>query len=208
MIQEFPRLAMKSRYLELIWTCEIDHDMPSPFDGIAPLNGGQFRPSLKDRLKSLHELVDYLPDLKDVHIELGQLETYNLKDIVDELIACPNLTSFSIKSAEFFHVQHAVSTRFGSHKRTLSDVPWCYAKEEEDVDFVIWSREHGFLVDNTDEEKAKQEVEAARERRLRGNAAETERGKAFSHESDRPGLSNGICQTAATAPQGRRTYTM
>lgn len=80
-VRDIPRLAMKSCCLELIWTSEIDYDMSSPFDAIEPFNGGPFEPSLEDRLKSLQHLVDYLPELKDVHIELGQLETHNLKDM-------------------------------------------------------------------------------------------------------------------------------
>lgn len=69
-------------------------------------------------------------------MQLSHSTTHDLKDVVKDLIACPVLTSFTVTSHGWLG---------------------------ESTDFAIWSREHGFPVDNTDEEKAKQLLEAALE---------------------------------------------
>lgn len=128
--EHFPRLALNACYLALHWESTSDEDeLPM----LLPL-GARIELPLEVRLKSLEELVGHLPKIKDVHIELNHSDTHDLKDVVNDLIACPVLTSFIVQSHQF---------------------------PGESVDFANWSREHGFLVDNTDEEKAEQMLEAA-----------------------------------------------
>ena len=105
-------------------------------------------------------------------------ETHNLKTITDQMIACPVLTSFSIKSAGFLALEDRSS---GLEQSALIWVPWSRLKET--VDLAIWSRGHGFLVDNTDEEKAREETETARERYARRFDAERQSRKAASRVS-------------------------
>lgn len=76
---------------------------------------------------------------------------------MNALIACRVLTRFTVRSHEF---------------------------PEEGVDFAIWSREHGILVDNTDEEKAKQVWEAALEVQERRLEEECQSEKAGSRKVD------------------------
>jgi hypothetical protein len=61
-------------------------------------------------------------------------------------------------------------------------VPW-YCTEER-VDFAIWSRKQGFLIDNATDEKARQEAQAARDKHTRRVAAETESKEAADRLSD------------------------
>lgn len=128
--EHFPRLALNACYLAL------HRERTSDEDGLPMLLelGVRIELTLKVRLKSLEELVGHLPKIKDVHIELNHWTIHDLKDVVNDLIACPVLTSFVVQSHQF---------------------------PGESVDFADWSREHGFLVDNTDEEKAEQMLEAA-----------------------------------------------
>ncbi|KAM0709446.1 hypothetical protein Q7P35_003484 [Cladosporium inversicolor] len=118
--------------------------------------------TLRQRLRCLQTLVRHLPEVKEVHIEVVEHDTHNLKSIADQLVACPVLTSFSIKSPGFLDtIQDPVSGIVCPG--ALEWVPWSHLQES--VDLAIWSREHGFLVDNTEAKKAEQEAEAARERR-------------------------------------------
>lgn len=100
-----------------------------------------------------------------MHIELSNLSTHDLKDVVNDLIACPVLTSFTVK--------------------TDYEIP------AECVEFAIWSREHGFLVDNTDEEKAEQTLKAALEIHSRRVAERYRSEQASSREVDTLYLSSG-----------------
>jgi hypothetical protein len=172
--KHFPRRATMSRYLEFSWTredlCNINR-LQSLSDIYTPI-----RVTLDRRLDSLRRLVRRLPEVKEVHVKVVTHETHNLKTIADQLIACPVLTSFSIKSAGLLAFEDRSSSEVDG--RALIWVPWSRLKEN--VDLAIWSRDHGFLVDNTDEEKAKQEAETAQERYARRFAAEHQSRKAAS----------------------------
>lgn len=133
-IERFPRLATKSRYLEMAWTREdlidVDH-MQSVSDPYAPIEYTLIR-----RLRSLQNLVDHLPEVKEVHIEVQEHETHNLKSIADQLVACPVLTSFSIKSPGFLDtMQDPVSGVICPG--ALEWVPWSHLQES--VNLAIWS---------------------------------------------------------------------
>jgi hypothetical protein len=144
--KHFPRLATMSRYLEFSWTredlCNINR-LQSLSERNTPI-----RFTLSCRLGTLERLVRLLPEVKEVHVKVVTHETHNLKTITDQMIACPVLTSFSIKSAGFLALGDHSS---GLEQSALIWVPWSRLKET--VDLAIWSRGHGFLVDNTDEEK-------------------------------------------------------
>lgn len=160
--EHFPRLALNACYLALHWESTCDEDELNIF--LSP--GARIELPLEIRLKSLERLAGHLPKIKDVHIQLKHPTTHDLKDVVNDLIACPVLTSFTIKSRKFSGV---VS-----------------------VDFAIWSREHGFLVDNTDKEKAMQEVQAGCGRYLKRRAAEMKKQRGCAREIlQRQGSRNG-----------------
>jgi hypothetical protein len=118
---------------------------------------------LKARLKSLENLVENFTKIEDVNIELVHSETHDLKDVVCDLIACPVLTRFFVRSHTFSSISAGAPT-------------------VEIVDFAIWSRERGFLVDNTEEEKASQELEAMYERHSRRGAAKNQSGRVRSRK--------------------------
>ena len=161
--EHFPRLTLNARYLALDW----ESDNPSDEDvlpALVPL-GARVKLPLKARLKSLENLVGRFTKIKAVNIQLVHDATHNLKDVVCDLIACPVLTSFTVTSETFLSTSAGVLM-------------------EEKVDFAIWSRENGFLVDNTDEEKAKQELEAAHERHSTRGAEEHESGQVGSRKVD------------------------
>jgi len=118
-------------------------------------------------------------------------ETHNLKFIARHLSACPVLTSFSIKSAGFFGlIEDPVSGSFDPS--ALEWVSW--SRLQESVDLAIWSREHGFLVDNTTKEKAEQEASNARERHARRVTAEYQSSKVATRVPDAFDFSGGIDQ--------------
>ena len=129
--EDFPRLALDACYLSFNWLSAFDDE-----DGMPMLLslGARVGLPLEARLKFLEESTSHFPKVKDVHIELIHLTTHDLRDVVNDLIACPVLTSFTVKN-------HRIPAK--------------------GVDFAIWSREHGFLVDNTDKEKAEQTLKAA-----------------------------------------------
>jgi hypothetical protein len=194
--EHFPRLAIKSCYLELAWTTEDAYAMPCDLDPDVP--DELFDVSLRDRMRTLQRLVDRLPEIKDVHVEVWALQAPKFKDTADAMIASPVLTSFSIKNAGFIHFEAPVSG--GSRIRFI---PWSSAKGN--VDFVIWSRAHGFLVDNTDEEKGMQEVVAARERYLNREAAEMGSREDQSRASDTLDCSNGASENAREGSAGEES---
>lgn len=149
--KDVPRLAHNAFYLEHDWDSASDDEDEMPM--LLP-DGARVELSLEARLKSLEELASHFPKVKNVHIQLSHWSTHDLKDVVNALIACRVLTSFTIRSHEF---------------------------SDEGVDFAIWSREHGILIDNTDEEKAKQLMEAALEIQKRRLEEEWQK---WTHSSD------------------------
>lgn len=172
--KHFPRLATKSRYLELSWTREYLYDVHNLQCLSNPDTPIRF--TLGSRLGTLERLVRHLPEVKEVHVKVVTHETHNLKTIAKQLIACPVLTSFFIKSAGFLALEDRSSG--GLERSAMIWVPWSHL--EESVDLAVWSRGHGFLVDNTDEKKAKEETETARERYARRVDAERQSRKAAS----------------------------
>ncbi|GAB7335211.1 hypothetical protein MBLNU13_g07631t2 [Cladosporium sp. NU13] len=134
--EDFPRLALNACYLELHWDSASDDEDEMPM--LFP-DGTRVELPLKARLKPLEELASHFPGVKDVHIQPSHSSTHNLKGVVNNLIACPVLTSFTVRSHEF---------------------------SEEGVDLAIWSCEHGFLVDNTDEGKEKRQGAQAGSRKV------------------------------------------
>jgi hypothetical protein len=141
--EQFPRLAINLSSLVLNWHSAIDMNdmMLLPFS-----LGPRVRLPLKARLKTLERLVGHLPQIEDVHVQLEHRATHDLKDVVQDLIACPVLTRFLVRSGE--------SLRDALLPRSTG----------ESAIFAFWTRELGFLIDNTDEDKAKRKVRAARER--------------------------------------------
>jgi hypothetical protein len=97
-IEHFPRLALKSCYLEVVEAPEFDDGVP-----FCPGFGRHDEFAVEIRLAPIARLLDHLPEVKDVHIQLvrGGLRM-NLRDIAAALIAYPFLTSFSIESAGSF----------------------------------------------------------------------------------------------------------
>jgi hypothetical protein len=116
-----------------------------------------------------------------VHIEVVEPETRNLKSMAEHLSACPVLTSFSIKSAGFLTLYEDPVSGI-SDPSDLEWVPW--SRLQESVDLALWSREHGFLVDNTNVEKAEQEATNARERHARRVKAEHQSSKVVNRAPD------------------------
>lgn len=197
--EKFPRLAVKSRSLEL--SCASDDDFGKQF---LPFQKSPIEPSLGHRLSSLQELVSHLPELKEVHIELLETDMCVLRSMVGELITCSALTSFSIRSAGFILVETTLSGLEGKGTRTW--LPW--SSTEETVNFAIWSREHGFLVDNADENKAKHEVKAAIERHLRREAARMQNEGIAVSLSDTPVIFVGRRRTVPQASLEKRVPSM
>jgi len=154
--RHFPRLAIRSHYLELAWAnetyCSMPFTLSRPF---API-----MPSLGDRLRSLERLVGHLPEIKSVDVQHVVVTYKHLKNVVGELIACPILTSFSIRGAGFF----SLSSLRGTHGLGVGPKWMPCSRAGEKVDYAIWSRGGGFQLDNTDEENAVLELKGARER--------------------------------------------
>jgi len=152
---KFPRLALKSRFLELAFKGADDEYTPP----------GLSDNTLEHRLLRLEKLAGWLPEVKVVHMQVVVDSTHDLKAFADVLIQCPVLTNFTINSAGYARPAGI----FGFLKWT----PWSRTRER--VIFAIWSRERGFIVDNTDLEKAEHEMKAARERHERSHAEEMRR---------------------------------
>ena len=85
-------------------------------------------------MESLQRLVGHLPEIKDVHVEEMVYDTRNINCTMAELIACPVLTNFTIKSAGFTHVERSTYGHVVSD--TVKYVPWYCANET--VSLAIW----------------------------------------------------------------------
>jgi hypothetical protein len=157
-IEDIPRLATRSRSLHIAWMY-MDTGISGNMNlllqmfGLAPLGD-----PIKERLRFLTDLVSQFTHIKDVHVCIFTSRTHDIEGLMGDLIGCSVITNFVIKTVD--------PANPGSAQK---------------ADLAIWSREGGFLVDNTDEEKAHQEEKGALER-----SEEREAAKIQSREVDGP----------------------
>lgn len=140
---KIPEIATRSTRLKM--SMSVDNDCCDAFIHMMTQSSNGHcilcMPSSTRDLQGAMDLVARLPLVQEVHIKLYVETAQNLDDIVRETIAYPMVTDLTIRSAEIL---------------TL---------ETDEVVFAIWSRERGgFLLDNTEEKKATDELEAACDR--------------------------------------------
>lgn len=136
-IEDVPRLATRSRRLDIAWMY-MDTGISGNLNLLRQMFGhAPLVDPIKERLHFLTNLVSQFTHVKDVHVCIFTSEPHGLEGLMGDLIGCSVITNFVIKTDD--------PANPGSAKKT---------------DFAIWSREGGFLMDNTGEEKADQEEKA------------------------------------------------
>lgn len=159
-----PRLATQSTHFEAsIWMLEnCQHPLLNLWN-----NGLCYcMSSLRSELGRKLDLLRHLRLVKQVHIRLYLHSTHHLKAFVDELTTCPILSGVTVNSSKSFD------------------------PSTDDLTFAIWSRERGSLLDNTDERKASEVVEAAHQRRKKRDEGEAQgeaAGTSLSRKLDEEG---------------------
>jgi hypothetical protein len=174
-IEDVPRLATRSRSLHIGWVY-IDTGISGNLNlllqmfGLAPIVD-----PIKERLRFLTELVSQFTHVKEVHVCIYTSKTHDLEGLMGDLTDCPVITNFVIKPV-------APANSGGA----------------QGADLAIWSREGGFLVDNTNEEKANQEEEATLEGSEEREAAKTQSSVAEGPVSDILDTSSSTSQNSSS----------
>lgn len=128
-IPRVPRFAANSSRLVVNWS--VLYDCNKPFGGLQTgLSDGAFE--IQRNLSKLVRLASSLPFVVEVCVCMFIHPRQHLKRIVEQLIACPVLTGLVVKSYSSLHPKLV----------------------KDRATFAVWSRERGFLLDNTHKKRA------------------------------------------------------